>query len=404
MKTIHRYIFLELIKVFSICVIFLTTIFILEQMLYMAQMLTNRGITFTEGLQLMVYTCPVFMVLSFPLSVLVAPVTVFNQLCADNEYVAMKTSGWSFLYLMRPVFLFSILIYIATNFIVFYAVPWGANSFKQTIFDIIQNRAHIEIKPKIFNKDFQNLVLYVNDKNENQTLIDIFMADNSEEGTSKVIIAKEGIIISDPKNFKIKIQFRDGTIHDITENGKSYNILSFDRYERYLKIPSMERLMEKLTSRQSNISYTELKKKIRRKTAEGTAGLGSRTKLSKNFSIPFSCLIFGLTGAALGIKSSRSGKSGGFIVSIIVVALYYITLIFSQNMGTHGLINPYFSVWIPNIWVSFLTYYLVRKTVKESPMTFFIRVTDTCISGYEFFLKFYKRMILGKQIKNPASH
>lgn len=390
MKTIHRYIFLELVKVFSISAIFLTTIFILEQMLYMAQMLANRGITFTEGLLLMAYTCPVFMVLSFPLSVLVAPVTVFNQLCGDNEYVAMKTSGWSFLYLMRPVFLFSILVYIATNFIVFYAVPWGANSFKETIFDIIQNRAHIDIKPKVFNKDFQNLVLYVNDKKDNNKLIDVFVADNSEEGTSKVILAKEGIIISDPKNFKIKIQFRDGTLHDITENGKSYNILSFDRYERYLTIPSVERLKEKLTERQSNISYTELKEKIRKKRSEGTAALGSRTKLSKNFSIPFSCLIFGLTGAALGIKSSRSGKSGGFIVSVIIVALYYITLIFSQNMGTHGLINPTFSVWIPNIWLFILTYYIIWKTVKESPFTFFIRLGDACIDGYEFSKQFIK--------------
>jgi lipopolysaccharide export system permease protein len=407
MKTIHRYIFIELIKVFSISVLFLTTIFLLEQMLYMAQMLASRGLTFAEGLKLTAYTCPVFMVLSFPLSVLVAPVTVFNQLCGDNEYVAMKTSGWSFLFLMRPVFLFSIIIYIATNFVVFYAIPWGTHSFKETIFNIIQNRAHIDIQPKIFNRDFQNMVLYANDKRGDKQLLDVFVADQSEEGASKVILAKEGVIISDPENFKIKIQFQDGTVHDVTDSGKSYNILNFDRYERYLQIPDMENLKKKLVERHDDVSYSQLKEKIRKRTAEGKNSDRSKARLSKNFSIPFACLIFGLAGATLGIKSSRSGKSGGLIVSIVVAALYYITLVFSQNIGAHGVINPTFSVWIPNIWLSIFTFYIVRRTLKERPLTLFTRITDSCIEGYEIFKKLYsklqKKSTSEKQTQEPAS-
>ncbi len=407
MQTIHRYIFIELVKVFTISVLFLTTIFLLEQMLYMAQMLASRGLTFAEGLKLTAYTCPVFMVLSFPLSVLVAPVTVFNQLCGDNEYVAMKSCGWSFLYLMRPVFLFSIIIYIATNFIVFYAIPWGTHSFKETIFDIVQNRAHIDIKPKIFNRDFKNLVLYANDKKGDKQLIDVFVADQSEKGASKVILAKEGVIISDPKNFKIKIQFQNGTVHDVTENGKSYNILNFDRYERYLQIPSMEDLKKKLVERHDDVSYSQLKEKIRRRTAEGKNSDRSKARLSKNFSIPFACLIFGLAGATLGIKSSRSGKSGGIIVSVVIVALYYITLVFAQNIGAHGVVNPTFSVWIPNIWLSIFTFFIVRQTLKERPLTLVTWITDSFLDAYGYFKnlknKSNSRSTSEKRTREPAS-
>ena len=125
MKTIHRYLFVELLKVFTMSVVFLTTIFLLEQMLYMSSMIANRGLTFMEGLKLMVFTCPVFLTISLPFGVLVAAVTVFNQICGDNEYVAMKTSGWSFYFMMKPVILFSVIVYIATNFVVFYATPLG---------------------------------------------------------------------------------------------------------------------------------------------------------------------------------------------------------------------------------------------------------------------------------------
>lgn len=403
MKTIHRYLFVELIKVFSISVIFLTTIFLLEQMLYMSSMIANRGMTFLEGLQLMAYTCPVFLTISLPFSVLVASVTMFNQICGDNEYVAMKTSGWSFFFLIKPVILFSILVYITTSFVVFYATPWGTESFKKKIYNIIQQRAHIDIKPKTFNKDFQNLVLYANDKKGDNILIDVFVSDKPDKGDSTIILAKQGVIISDPGTFKIKLQFQDGTMHDVTKNGKSYNILNFDRYERYLEIPDVQRLLKKLVVRHKGYSYSVLKARIKSDRAGGAKTDHDEVKLAKMFSIPFACLIFGVLGATLGIKSNRSGKSGGIIVTIFVIPLYYLTMIFVQDLGYHGILNPTFAMWIPNIWLLCLTIYTLWKTIHETEYTTFIKLGDFCISGYEFSQNFYKRLTLGKKTRNPTS-
>lgn len=398
MKTIHRYLFIELLKIFAISVIFLTTIFLLEQMLFMSHMISNRGMTFLEGLQLTAFTCPVFLTISMPFSVLVASVTLFNQVCGDNEYVAMKTSGWSFYFLLRPVILFSVLVYIAANFVVFYATPWGAQSFRETIFDIVKNRAHIDIKPKTFNKDFDNLVLYANDKKADNILLDVFVSDKPKKGDSTIILARQGIIIPDPGTFKIKLQFQDGTVHDVTKDGKSYNILNFDRYERYLELPDVERLKKKLIDRHRDVSYSELKKKIREDKAKGESTFSKEVRLGKKFSIPFACLLFGVLGATLGIKSNRSGKSGGMIVSIFVVALYYIIMIFSQNLGVHNMVNPIFSMWIPNIFLFVLTFYMVWKTVRESPFTILTKFMDFSISGYEFSRNFYKKITSGKQV------
>jgi len=403
MKTIHRYLFIELLKVFSISAVFLTTIFLLEQMLYMSQMIANRGMTFFEGLKLMVFTCPVFLTISMPFSVLVASVTLFNQICGDNEYVAMKTSGWSFFFLLRPVILFSVLIYIATSFVVFYATPWGTQAFKKTIFKIIQQRAHIDIKPKTFNRDFDNIVLYANDKKAGNVLIDVFVSDKPEKGDSTIILAKQGIIIADPDTFKIKLQFQDGTVHDVTKDGKSYNILDFDRYERYLEIPDVERLKKKLVVRHKGYSYSTLKARIKSDRAGGAKTDRDEVKLAKMFAIPFACLIFGVLGATLGIKSNRSGKSAGIIVAIFVIPLYYLTMVFAQDLGSHGLLNPTFAMWLPNMWLFTLTFYMVWKRVHETEFTTFIKIGDFCISGYEFSRNFYIRLTSGKKIRNPAS-
>jgi lipopolysaccharide export system permease protein len=301
----------------------------------------------------------------------------------------MKTSGWSFFFLIKPVILFSVLVYIATNFVVFYAMPWGTQAFKATIFSIIQQRTHIDIKPKTFNKDFQSLVLYANDKKGDNILIDVFVSDKPEKGDSTIILAKQGVIIPDPGTFKIKLQFQDGTIHDVTKNGKSYNILNFDRYERYLEIPDVERLLKKLVVRHKDISYSALKEKIKLDKAEGINTDRKEVSLAKKFAVPFACLIFGVLGATLGIKSNRSGKSGGMIISIVVIALYYITVVLAQQLGGEGLVNPTFAMWMPNIWLFVLAFYLAWKTIHETPFTNFVKAQDFCISGYEFAKKFY---------------
>jgi len=155
--------------------------------------------------------------------------------------------------------------------------------------------------------------------------------------------------------------------------------------------------------RHKDISYSALKERIRIDKARGANTDHDEVRLNKKFSIPFACLIFGVLGGTLGIKSNRSGKSGGMIISIFVIALYYITIVFSQKLGTHDLMDPSFSMWIPNIWLFALTFYLTWKTIHESPFTFFIKLGDSFISGYEFVRGFYLRLSSGKQNRNSTS-
>ena len=108
MPTIHRYIFKELVKSFLISAATLTALLYLERLLYMTTLIFNRGATFVEVALMMIYISPAFLSVTIPMSVLVASVAVFNRFSSDSEIYAMKASGWSFMYLMRPVILFSI--------------------------------------------------------------------------------------------------------------------------------------------------------------------------------------------------------------------------------------------------------------------------------------------------------
>ena len=161
MTTIDRYIIKELLKIFTLSVVALTAILFLDKILFLTELIINKGVEFTEVCLMMLYISPAFLAITIPMSVMVAAVVAFSQFSADSELIAMKASGFSFLRLMRPVFVFSIAAYIATNFIMFYALPWGNQSFKQIIYDILQNRINFDIKEDVIKIFIENVFLYI---------------------------------------------------------------------------------------------------------------------------------------------------------------------------------------------------------------------------------------------------
>jgi len=390
-KIIDRYIFKELFKLFIISTGALTTILYLDKFLFMAQMIVNRGVSIIETILMMAYISPAFLTLTIPMGVLLASVITFNQFSANNEWVAMKTCNWSFLQLMKPVACFAILAYMLANSIMFWALPWGNNSYKVLIYDIIKNRANIDIKPNIFNRDFKNLILLVKDRDQNSSLKSVFIAKNNGIDPPQIITSDEGVISSDPKILKIQLKLRNGTLHELSTERGNYKTLNFDRYNILLSLPESERLEKKALVGHRELSLEKLKEKIIDKRKKGQPTSGQEVQISKKFSLPFVCLLFAFFGAPLGIKSSRSGKTGSFGIAVLVILLYYIAFIMTQNLGSIGQIHSYTSVWIPNFFLLIIVIYSNYKIYKEEPIKVFDNVNNLLITAYKNFRRFFAK-------------
>ncbi len=60
------------------------------------------------------------------------------------------------------------------------------------------------------------------------------------------------------------------------------------------------------------------------------------------------CLIFGIIGAPLGIRRSRSGRSAGIVVALAVFLIYYVLLAGGRNLAEAGTLTPVLAYWLPN--------------------------------------------------------
>jgi lipopolysaccharide export system permease protein len=387
MKIIHRYIFTEILKVFALSTMFLTMVMFLDKAMFMTDLILNRGLSMLEVGQMVLYISPIFLSITIPISVLVAAVVAFNQFSAENELVVMKSCGWSFMYLLRPVLLFSFLAYITTNVIIFYALPLGNQALKQMIFEIVKTRANIDIKPNVFNRDFDNMVLMIKEKDGQNGFKGVFIADSSFKGSTKVILSEQGFIMTDPANLRIQLQLRNGSIHDLAKQGEDYQIMKFDRYDLTLDIPGTDQLKKKRILKPREMSISELRQQIKQNENSAWKDDVAKVELSKRFSIPLTCILFGIIGVPLGITSRRSGKSGGFVFAVLIILIYYVGLVLMQNFGRSGMINPYFSVWIPNIVLLIFTVYVSYKTQKEKPFRTLNTINEWNSAIWEYLLK-----------------
>ena len=390
---IDRYILRELIKIFLITVGALTTVLYLDKFLFIAENIVNRGVSILEVFLIMIYISPSYLALTVPISVLVASVATFNQFSASNEWVAMKSCHLSFMQTMRPVLIFSIFTYIVAVIIMVYALPWGNYAYKQKTYEIIKNRADINIKPNILNYDFKDLVILAKKREKKFQFRDILIADTTQSKSPKIITANQAIILPNIESLKIRLELTSGTIHELGDKLSEYQTINFDKYELNLNLPDTAQLEKEALVGHRELSINLLLKQIKDFENKGLPTFAAKVELSKKFAIPFTCLLFGLLGAPLGIHSSRGGKSGSFATSVMVILLYYMGLIFAQNMGKSGQVEPYSSIWVPNIIIFFVIVYTSYKMQKDLPFNFTNRIVDNLSTIHKLLSPFYLKLL-----------
>ena len=95
----------------------------------------------------------------------------------------------------------------------FWALPWGNQSYKVLVYDIIKNRANVDIQPNVFNRNFKNLILLVKEHHQNSQLKGVFIADTTNPEAPQIITSEKGVIYPNPETLKIQLKLNNGTIH-----------------------------------------------------------------------------------------------------------------------------------------------------------------------------------------------
>ncbi len=366
-KTTYFYILKEILPIFFIGLMTLTVILLMDKILKLIELIVTSGVNVSQILMLLLFISPSFLIFTIPMAVLLAILLAFGRLSSDSEITAFKASGMSLYQLFLPVSIFSICACLLTAFLVFYGLPWGNLGFKSTLYLIAQSKADIDIRERVFNDTFDGLVVYV-DKIpiQGKRMEGILIYDEREQGKLNTIFAKEGFLTSNPKSQEVILRLFNGDIHRSEPQTHIYQKVQFNVYDLRLELAKTFLAIGKKL-KEHEMSIDDLKEKMEKKMSTGEDVTPQEVELHRRYAIPFSCIIFGLIGVPLGIQPRRSGRSYGFISSILILLAYYISLTASEILAVGHTIPAFSAGWAPNFLFGGLGIYLLIKAAKESP-------------------------------------
>jgi len=375
-KTVSLYIVKEILPIFFIALMTFTVILLMDKILKLIELIVTRGVQLSQILMLLLFISPSFLIFTIPMAFLLATLLSFGRLSGDSEITAFKASGMSLYQLYLPVLLLSICAYLLTTFLVIYGLPWGNRGFKSTLYVMAQTKADIEIKERVFNDVFDGFVVYVNKVPiQGKKMEGILIHDERDKEKVNTIFASEGFLVSHPKSQEVILRLINGDIHRYEPRTNLYQRIRFDTYDLRLELAKTFAAIGKKL-KEHEMSIDDIKEKIEAKRVLGQDITPQEVELHKRYAIPFACLIFGLLGVPLGIQPRRSGRSYGFVLSLLILLSYYISLTASEILALRKMIPPVLSGWTPNLLFGGLGIFLLIKTSRESPFKPLVWMTE----------------------------
>lgn len=296
------------------------------------------------------FTVPVALTYTIPMGVLIGILIGLSRLAADSEITAMRASGlgvWTFLRIL------SIFVLIGWGIALFNSVYLAPKS--QAALGRLQDRlkasqASFEVQPRVFYEGFPQLVLYVQDVRSAEGAAiwkGVFIADVSTPSAPRVTMAQQGILVSEGPD-RLHLHLSNGATHETDpRDPEHYQITTFDQTDIPIQIPQTDSSKEQEPAPISELATTDLPA-----AALKTDRITRRwyyIEYHRRFALPTACVVLALVGIPLGLSSKKGGKSTGFVLTIILVFLYYSLSLIGVSLARQGKVSPALGVWLADL-------------------------------------------------------
>ena len=349
MRILTRYILREVTAHALIGAAIFTFVLFTRDLGHILELVVRASAPLPSVAEIFSFTVPLALTYTLPMSVLVGILIGLSRLAADSEITAMRASGmgvWSFL---RVLSIFVLAAWALALFNGVYVAPRSQAALGHLEDRLKGSQVSFEIHPRVFYEGFPKIVLYVQDVKSAQGAAvwkGVFMADLSDAATPKITLAKEGVVVSEGPD-RLHLHLIDGSEHETDPNNADhYQIMTFQESDIPIQLPSTENKGDESLPA-SLMSTGALLQKASR--SDAVSARWYLIEFHRRFALPTACLVLALVGIPLGLSSKKSGKSGGFVLTIALVFTYYVVSLIGVSLARQGKVSPWFGAWLADL-------------------------------------------------------
>src|ERR1700678_1749599 len=315
--------------------------------------------SYADVARIIAYTIPPTLNVTIPMAVLVGILLGLSRLAADSEITAMRASGMGAIDFVRIVSIVSAVALGLGLVNSLYFAPRAAAGLISLGESLTSSQASFEVQPRVFYEQFKNRVLYIQDATPAAGAAlwhHVFLADLTEPADPHITTAAEAVVVNGtpntPEAQTIHLHLINGGQHDTTATDPNqYNISTFATTDIPIETETPEDAhLGRVNTPILSLSLAELWRRGSSQAAtNGRDAALYRIEFNKRFSYPFACLVLMLVGVPLGISSKRGGKSTGFVLTILLVFVYYLLSQIGAAFAQSGRLSPFLGVWGANL-------------------------------------------------------
>ncbi|MEL0009195.1 MAG: LptF/LptG family permease [Flammeovirgaceae bacterium] len=292
-----------------------------------------------------------------PITAFIATVYVTAQLSQRTELIAILSSGKSFINIIKPFFIGSLLIAIISFLLNGWVIP-HLNK-ERVAFEVMYVKSPYFFSDKnVHFKVDENSYLYLERYDNNMEIGYNITIENFEENKLKSkLFARQIIWKNELEKWRLKT-WRKRELLDRGEEIKN----GFELDTALLVSPSdfdnNYRLNETFT-------INELNEYISLQQLRGADDI-NLYKIEKYMRIaqPFTVILLVILGVVIASRKSRQGKGYLIALGFSFAFAFIISFVMSRAFAENGSLSPLIAIWLPNIIFGIITSYMYKLTPK----------------------------------------
>jgi LPS export ABC transporter permease LptG/LPS export ABC transporter permease LptF len=293
------------------------------------------------------FTVPVALTYTIPMGVLVGILIGLSRLAADSEITAMRANGlgvWTFL---RVIFIFVVVAWLLALGNSVYLAPRSLAALGKLQDNLKSSQASFEVQPRVFYEGFPKIILYVQDVKAisgGALWKGVFLADLTDPSAPRISLARQGQLVNQGTD-TLDLHLIDGSTHEADpKNPDQYQISTFETTDIPIRVPTAQNSQEHEPTSLGEIRFSELLRVAR--TSDPITRRWNLIEYHRRLSLPTACIVLALVGIPLGLSSKKGGKSSGFVLTILLVFLYYSLSLIGVSFARQGRLSPAAGVWL----------------------------------------------------------
>lgn len=409
-----RYVLEEHIGPFFFGLMVITFVLLVDFIPQVLDMVVGRDVPGYLVARVFIYNLAWMLALSVPMAVLVSTLMAFGRLSADNEIVALKSSGINLMWIITPVILASIVVGAGLVWFNNNVLPESNHRARVLMGDVNRKRPTLRVRENIFVSDIPGYHLLVKWRDpKGDSIRDITIYDQTDVRWPRTVVAERGTMHFTPDGQTLILELQDGEIHEFVGGGE-YRRTKFSEQSVFLagaggNLPqtqadfrtdrekSTAMMMDDIHTWKSNLAAYRLsldsvstaaleaaqvadpkQRKQEMSAAEGTVARiagqiqnqrrlinSMMIEVHKKYSIPVACVVFVLIGAPLGVLARKGGIGIGMGMSLGLFILYWAFLIGGEELADRLIVNAFWAMWSADFLIGGVGILLLIGVIRE---------------------------------------